>query len=98
MENFNTIYMETGSLIRYNLALSHVSYDGNRLSGKLVKNPAMSARFYGQTTRKPDAEEITQIKVEIVVTNASYLGNAKFGPWQLQQSLVNKKEARCHFL
>ena len=61
----------------YNLAINRAEYAGNRITGYLVKNPMMSAVYYGQTTRKPDPEEPTNIFVEMVLPDVSYLQGAQ---------------------
>ena len=61
---------------QYNLAIQQVEYHGNRIVGNLVKNPVMSARFYGQTMKKPEKEMQTQIRVEITMQDVSFLKGA----------------------
>ena len=85
---------------RYNIALAQVEYDGNRIRGKLVRNPAMEARFYGQTTRKPEPEEITNTIVQLWLPDASYLRSSS-EVWAFavtaQMEQHNKRRDAIHF-
>ena len=79
----------------YNLAINRVEYVGNRLMGYVVKNPMMSAKHHGQTTRKPDPEESTRIFVEMVLPDVSYLQGAK-EVWALAVTAARDQHKKRH--